>query len=51
MLNMLERVNSKKHKFNEIGFILEMIFIKKIQKYLEDTSLQEFNQLLKGFMP
>jgi hypothetical protein len=50
MLGMLERINSKKHVFNEISFLLEMTLIKKIQKYLEDSSLHEFNELLKGFL-
>lgn len=42
-LSMLGRINAKERKFNEVGFILEMVFIKKIQKMLEEQSLQEFN--------
>lgn len=49
-LGMLGRINAKERKFNEVGFILEMAFIKKIQKMLEEQSLQEFNEVLKGML-
>jgi hypothetical protein len=42
-LNMIEQVNSREHKFNEIGFLLEMGLIRKIQKYLDYQSLDSFN--------
>lgn len=47
---MLGRVNAKERKFNEVSFILEMVFIKKIQKMLEEQSLQEFNEVIKGML-
>lgn len=50
ILSMLGRINAKERKFNEVGFILEMVFIKKIQKMLEEQSLHEFNELLKGML-
>lgn len=48
---MLKGMNTSRAKFNEILFLLEMIFIRKIQKQLDQQSQQEFNQVLKDILP